>query len=168
MFTVNKISAGKYLIIALFIIFFQIIIMPRTAIGNIQADMALIVTVWIALNSGFKAGLYFGLVAGILIGVFGPMELGWYSLLLSFIGFTLGKISNKLAIEPIPMKIALLFAAAIAFNLLYSFFASFQLLLSNPLHVIIGALLAALYSAAIGIIIFNLIRFRYVLRFLFE
>ena len=164
----NKISAIKYIIIALFVVFYQVIIMPRTTIGSIQADMALILTVWIALNEGAKEGLYFGLVMGLLMGVFNPMDLGWQSLLLSIIGFSLGKISHKLAIEPMPMKISLLFGAAIIFNFLYIFFTSFQLILLNPSYVVTGALFSALYSTAIGVIIFSAIRYRYVLRYLFE
>lgn len=164
----NKISAIKYVIIAIFVIFYQIVIMPRTTISNVQADMALILTVWIALNSGSKEGLYFGLVIGLLMGFFNPMDLGWQSLLLAIIGFSLGQISHKLAIEPMPMKISLLFGAAIIFNFMYVFFTSFQLILLNPSYVVTSALFSALYSTAVGIIIFSAIRYRYVLRYLFE
>jgi len=157
-------SMIKYILGALFVAFYQIIIAPRTSLMGTQSDMALILTVWTALAYGSTAGIYFGLTAGILIGLLTPMELGWVGLLLSFIGYITGNLKTKLVIEPMPSKILTLLAASLVYNFLYIFFTRFELIILNLSNVLSVTLKSALNNALVGIVIFLIIRYRFILR----
>jgi len=164
---VNKVLALKYIFGAVFIVFYQIIIAPRLTIAGIQSNMAIILSVWVALNRGSKAGTFFGFTAGLLIGFFTPADLGWAALILALIGFSAGSLKKKLVIEPISTQLLVLLAAAFIFNILFILTTKFGLFFANPAYALIDAFYAALYSAFIGVIIFYIIRYRYILRNLF-
>ncbi|MCP4580232.1 MAG: rod shape-determining protein MreD [candidate division Zixibacteria bacterium] len=163
----NKIQALKFIFSALFVVFYDVIIVSRLSIAGVQADMAIVITVWIALNLGPKAGTLFGFSIGILTGVLTPSDLGWAALILSLIGYSAGSLKNKLAIEPVSVQLVILLAASFIFNLLFIFTTSFGLILSNPSYVLTYTLYSALYSTFIGVFVFYLIRYRYILRNLF-
>jgi rod shape-determining protein MreD len=164
---VNKLLLSRYIIGALIVIFYQIIIAPRIQISGVHADIALILTVWIGLNHGPKPGLYFGFAAGFLIGMLNPVDLGWACLLLSAAGYITGIVMNKLAIEPIPVKLLVLLIAALAYNFLYLLFTKFGLVLNNFPFVIINTIFSAIYTTVVGAMVFYMVRYRYILRNLF-
>jgi hypothetical protein len=163
----NKLTISKYIIGAIIVLFYQVIIAPRIRIGGIEADMAVIITLWIAMSHGSRYGLYFGFAVGFRTGVFDPMDIGWSCLFLSGIGYTAGLIKNKLVIEPIPMKLLVLACATLIYNLLFTVFTKFGLLLTSFSYVLYYVLLSTLYTTVIGGLIFYAIGYRYTLRKLF-
>jgi len=164
---VNKIQALKYIFSALFVIFYHVIAAPRLSIAGIQTDMAIVITAWIALNLGRKAGTIFGFSIGMLIGVLTPTALGWAALILSLIGYFTGNLKNKLAVEQVSMQLIILLIASFIYNFFYILTTRFGLILANPTYVLTFTLYSALYSALVGMIIFFIIRFRFILRNLF-
>lgn len=163
----NKLTTIQYIFSFIFLIFFQIIIAPRIYIGSAYVDMAVVLTVWVALVQGPRSGIFFGFVAGLLTGTLKPMELGWLSLLLSITGFLVGNIKEKLVMDPLPVRILTLLVVAFAYGLLFLFFTGFELFLKNPSFVFLSTFYAALYTTIIGAIVFCFIKYRYVLRKLF-
>jgi rod shape-determining protein MreD len=161
---VNKGALIKYIFGMLFIVFYQIVVAPRASILGAHTDMALILTVWVALDFGPREGILFGFTAGLLTGLLIPMELGWAALLLSIIGYIIGNIKNKLVIEPMIIKMLILLFALLAYNILYIFFTRFDLIILNIEFVLSNTIISTLNSTLIGIIIFLIIRYRYILR----
>ena len=161
---VNKNALIKYIFGALFVVFYQMIVAPRTSILNAQADMALILTVWVALDVGPREGVIFGFVVGLLTGFLIPMELGWVALLLSVIGYLTGNVKNRIVIESLPIRIIILLVAVLAYNMMHIFFTRFELLILNIDFVLINTIISTLNSIIIGIILFTIIRYRYILR----
>lgn len=160
----NKLLLSRYIIGLILIVFYQIIIAQRIALFGFHADLAIIFTVWIGLIHGPKPAAYFGFVAGILIGVINPLELGWAALFLIIVGYVNGTISNKLEIEPTPIKALILFISALFFNLLMFLFTQFELVIINPMYILVNTLVPAIYSALLGMLIFYIIRYRFVVK----
>jgi len=154
----------KLILGALFVVSYQIIIAPRISLLGAQSDMALILTVWMALTYGSNAGIYFGLTAGVLTGLLTPMELGWAGLLLSFIGYFTGNLKTKFVMEPIFSRILVLLTAALVYNFLYIFFTRFELLILNFSNVLLVTFKSTLNCTLVGIIVFIVIRYRFILR----
>ena len=160
-------TVSRYIIGVIIVLFYEAIIAPRIRIAGIDADLAIIMTLWIAMNHGSRSGLYFGFVVGFLTGVFNPMDIGWSCLFLSAIGYTAGLTKNKLVIEPIPMKLLVLAISALVYNLILMAFTKFGLLMTSFSYVMYYVLFSTLYTAVVGCIIFYAIRYRYALRKLF-
>ncbi len=160
----NSLLLSRYIIGLIIIVLYQVVVAHRISISGFEADLALIFTIWVALVHGHKPGAYFGFIAGILIGVLNPLELGWAALLLTILGYTAGTISNKLEIDPMPIKGLILFISALAFNLFMLLFTKFELILVNPNFVFAHSLFPALYSAILGLVVFYLIRYRFVIK----
>jgi rod shape-determining protein MreD len=163
----NKLTISRYIIGVIIVLFYEVIIAPRIRIAGIEADLAIIMTVWIAMNHGSRSGLFFGFIIGFLTGVFNPMDIGWSCLFLGAIGYIAGLIKNKLVIEPIPMKLLMLAISTLVYNSIMMIFTSFGLLMTSFSYVIYYVLFSTLYTAIIGCIIFYIIRYRYALRKLF-
>lgn len=161
---VNKNLITKYIVGSIFVVSYQIIIAPRTSILNTYADLAMILTVWIALAHGSNKGILFGFISGTLTGILIPLELGWSTLILSFIGYFTGIMKNKLVIDPMPSKVLVLIAAALAYNILIVFFTRFELFLIDISYVLSHILFSTINSVGVGIIIFIIFRYRYLLR----
>ncbi|OQX92973.1 MAG: hypothetical protein B6D58_00330 [candidate division Zixibacteria bacterium 4484_95] len=164
---VNKMTTIQYIFGFIFIVFFQMIITPRICIGNAYVDMAVILTVWVALVKGSHTGMFFGLGAGLLTGVLKPIELGWISFLLSATGFLVGNIKDKLIMEPLPVRILTLLIVALIYNIVFIFFTGFEMFFRNPSFIFSSAFLTAAYTTLVGAIVFCFLRYRYVLRNLF-
>jgi rod shape-determining protein MreD len=160
----NKNLLIKFIIGVLFVIFYQIIIAPRTSILGAYADTALILTVWVALDLGAKNGIIFGFAAGSLIGLLTPIELGWSALLLSLIAYLTGSVKHKLVVEPMPAKILVLLVALLLYNMAYIFFTRFELFLINFEFVLTSVAYSTINSLIVGIILFIMLRYRYLLR----
>ena len=163
----NKVLALKYIFAAVFIVFYHIIIAPRLTIAGVQSNMAIVLSVWIGLNQGSKAGTLFGFAVGSMMRFFTPADLGWAALILALIGYGAGGLKNKLVIESISIQLLILLAAAIIFNILFILTTRFGLFIANPSYALFETAYSALYSAFIGTIIFYIIRYRYILRNLF-
>ncbi len=160
----NRLLLSRYIIGLILIVFYQIVIAPRIEVFGLRADLAIIFTVWIGLIHGPKPAAYFGFVAGILIGVLSPLELGWAALFLTIAGYVNGMISHKLEIDPIPVKSLILLITAVSFNLLMFLFTRVELIFLNPAYILINTLLPALYSAVLGMAIFYVIRYRFIVK----
>lgn len=164
---VNKLTTIQYIFSFIFIIFFQMIIAPRIYIGNAYVDIAVILTVWVALTKGPHTGMFFGLGAGLLTGLLKPVDLGWISLLLSAIGFLVGIVKDKLVMDPLPVRILTLLIVAFVYNIIFLFFTGFEMFLKNPFFIFSSTFFAALYTSIVGAIVYCFLRYRYVLRNLF-
>ena len=163
----NKLLISRYIIGLVLVVFYQIIIAPRVSLFGYQADLAIIFTVWIGLIHGPKSGAYFGFLAGFAVSVLTPSELGWTGLLLLLVGYIVGTVGNKLEIDPIPIKGLILLISAFAFNVFQLLFTKFELVLLNPVFVLYSTLFPAILSALAGVIIFYIIRYRFVIKDLF-
>jgi rod shape-determining protein MreD len=163
----NKILTIKYILAAVFIVFYHSIIAPRLSIAGIQSEIAIVFTIWIGLNKGAKDGALFGFAAGLLIGFFTPVDLGWAALILALLGYGAGSLRNKLVIEPIYVQLIILTIATFIYNLLFIFTTKFGLFFANLPQVLFAVICMTFYSAAVGALIFYAIRYRYFLRNLF-
>jgi len=163
----DKLVLGKYIAGAIVVIFYQAIIAPRTRILGVEADMAVILTIWIALNHGLQTGVYFGFIMGFLTGVFNPLNLGWSCLLLSSCGLITGIIKNKLVVDPIPVRLLILLLVAFVYDFVYIFCTQMDLALGNITYTLSSSFFTALYSALVGALIYYIIKHKSVLRNLF-
>lgn len=160
----NKNITIKLIFGAIFTLFYQIIIAPRTSFANTNADMALILTIWVALTCNPKTVVIFGFAVGLLVGALTPIELGWASLLLAIIGYLVCIIKNKIVIDPLPSKIATLICSIFVYNFFYQLFTNFDLFIINFSYMITTILFASINTAIAGIIVFIIIRYRHILR----
>lgn len=161
---VNRSDIGKALGAALFVVFYSIVIGPRTALFGTRADMGLILTVWAALSYGPDIGILVGFVSGLMMGMLNPSELGWSALLLSFVGYGAGSLRSKLVVGPLPVRALVLLVSAVGFNLLYFLFTQFELYLLNAPYVFSTSLISTANSTLVGIVVFALLRYRHILR----
>jgi len=160
----NKNLIIKLVFGAFFVLFYQIVIAPRTSFADTHADMALILTVWIAMVCDLKTGVIFGFAVGLFTGALTPIDLGWASLLLAIIAYLVGIIKIKIVIEPMPNKITVLICSILIYNFFYQLFSNFGLFIINFSYMITSILYASINSTIVGIIIFVIIRYRYILR----
>ena len=160
-------STGKYIVGALIVVFFQIIFAPRLAMGGVQADMGLVLVVWVALETGRREGTLFGFWVGLAMGVLNPAQLGWSALLMGLMGYAIGSVKTKLVIEPITVRLGVLIIAALIYNAVFLFFTGFELYLINPWHAFAVNALAAVLSMVLAVMTYYFIRYRYLLRKLF-
>ena len=167
----NKYTVTNFILVALFAVFYQVIIAPRTAIAGTEANMALILTVWIALAFGPEKGAYFGFIAGFLAGALTPIEFGYSCLLLTLTGYFSGLARNKMVVEPLLAKIITLLISIIAYNIFYmftTFLASFlSFFMVDFSFTLVEIAYMTINSFVVGIIIFILIRYRFLLRKLY-
>jgi cell shape-determining protein MreD len=163
----NESSITDYIFAAIFVMFYQVVLAFRIGFGGAQADVAAIITIWLALTRGPHVALIFGLVIGFLVGLLTPMELGWSSLLLVFAGYFTGILRSKFAIEPMPSRILTLVIVMFVYNLLYYFFVHFELLLFNFGFALTNIVSSTINSVFVGIILFIILRYRFILRKLF-
>lgn len=147
---------------------FNIIIMPRTVILGAAADMALVVTIWIALTSTPRAAIVFGFVMGLLTGFARPTELGWSSMLLALVGYGISALKDRLAMESMWLRIAGLFAAALVYRFLFFALARYGLLEDGAKFVMMNTLLSAVYTTILGVVVFGFIKHRRMVRDLFQ
>lgn len=141
----------SYLFFAwLLIIFCQIVISPRLAIGQICPDILLVTIAFIGLRKGWKAGLWFGFATGITIGLTDPRNLGWTVLLISLSGLAAGIIREKIYVENSLYQTVMVLAIAFIYQILFRLVSWPGYFLDDFLRSVSESFLIAAYSALIG------------------
>jgi rod shape-determining protein MreD len=164
---VSRIFNAIYIFSALFVLFFQIIIAPRITIGGITADMALIVTIWLALVKTPRIALIYGFVIGFLVGMLSPADMGWAAMLLALTGFALANLKEKIVMEALPIRVVSLFVIAFLYQLLFLGLSRFDMISSDPTYIMLNPLFSAIYTTIIGATVYIFIEYRYILRNMF-
>ncbi len=140
-----------YFVAWFFIVFCQVVISPRIAIGDIYPDFVLATVVLIGLKQGWKRGLWFGFVFGLTMDLMNPQNYGWTTLLVSLSGYFAGYIREKIFLDNILYQSLTVLAFALVYQLLFQlinwpfyFIGNFGLLLLDSIFI-------SLYTAALGL-----------------
>jgi len=164
---VNRFINIEYLFSILFILFYQIVIMPRTTILGVVPNIALIIAVWIALVKTPRRSLFFGFFAGFSIGLLTPADLGWEALLLGLIGMGLSVLKDKIVLEAFPIRILTLFIISMLYQLIFLILSRYDMVSGNFPQILLNTFLTTAYTTMIGTLIYGFIKNRYILRNLF-
>ncbi len=147
-----------------FIIFCQVVIAPRLAIGEIYPDILLATAAFIGMRSGWKMGLWFGFATGLTIGLLDPRNLGWITLLVSLAGLGAGTIREKIYVENSFYQTVMVLAIVFVYQILFHFVSWPGYFFDNLLGSLSESFLTAVYSALIGGLGLLLLRQRYRLK----
>lgn len=132
------------------IIFCQVVISPRLAIGEICPDILLVIIAFIGLRRGWRMGLWFGFAAGFTIGLIDTPNLGWTMLLISLTGLAAGIIREKIYVENSLYQTVVVVAIAFVYQILFRFVSWPGYFLDNLPGSLSDSFLIAVYSALIG------------------
>jgi len=157
----------EYAFAILFVLFFQIIVASRAAIGGITADMGLIVVVWIALVKPPQFALVFGFACGFFVGILTPADFGWAALMLAFTGFGLSTLKEKLVMESMQIRILTLFIVALLYHILFLSLSRFDMISGDFAYIFINSFFSSVYTTGVGILVYIFIQHRYLLRNMF-
>lgn len=123
----------------------QLVLAPNIVIGDARPNFLLIAVVCVAIFKGSRTGCIAGCVAGVVLDLISTGPMGAGLILLSIVGFAVGRVAKGILIESTVMTIIVLIVCALVSELLYA------LLLSifgvNP-HLGSSIVLFALPSAA--------------------
>jgi hypothetical protein len=164
---VSKTINFEYIFAIIFAIFFQIIVAPRISINTVSVDMALIISLWIALVKPPRTAFLFGFACGTFVGIISPPDFGWASLLLAFFGLGLSALKEKLVMESMPLRFLTLLIVSFIYNLLFLSLSRFAMLGGDFGYIILQTLFSTLYTTAIGILTYMFIQYRYIIRNMF-
>lgn len=154
-----------YLFLSWFIIIFcQVVISPRLAIGEIYPDILIAIIAFIGLRKGWRMGLWFGFATGLTIGLLDPLNLGWTTLMVSLIGFGAGIIREKIYVENSLYQTVMVLVTAFLYHLLFRFVCWPDFFLDNLQGSLSNSFLIAVYSALLGGLGLLLLRQRYRLK----
>jgi len=164
---VNKAIKFEYIFAIIFALFFQIIVAPRITIAGATVDMALILSLWIALVKQPRTAMLFGFACGAFVGIVAPSDFGWAALLLAFFGLGLSSLKEKLVMEAMPLRFLTLLIVSFIYTLLFMSFTRFGMLSGDFGYIFLHTLITALYTTAVGILTFLFIQHRYIIRNMF-
>ena len=154
-----------YLFLSWFLIIFcQVVVSPRIAIGEIYPDILSAIIAFIGLRRGWRMGLWFGFATGLTIGLLDPRNLGWTTLMVSLIGFGAGIIREKIYVENSLYQTVIVMAIAFAYQILFRFVCWPGYFIDNLPGSLSDSFFIALYSALIGGLGLVLLRQRYRLK----
>jgi rod shape-determining protein MreD len=164
---VNKTINFEYVFAIIFALFFQIIVAPRISISGVSVDMALIVSLWIALVKPPRTAMLFGFACGAFVGIVSPSDFGWAALLLAFFGLGLATLKEKLVMESMPLRFLMLLIFSFAYNILFLSLSRFAMLGGDFGYIILQTIFTTLYTTGVGILTFIFIQNRYIIRNMF-
>ena len=96
----------------------QSTLLPALSMGGITANLLVILTASVGFTRGDTAGLMVGFLCGLLTDVsYGDM-IGFYALLLAYIGFVNGKFSRIFYPEDVKLPIALIIVSDLTYELI--------------------------------------------------
>ncbi len=133
-----------------FIVFCQVVIAPRLAIGEIYPDILLATAAFVGMRKGWKMGLWFGFATGLTIGLLDPRNLGWITLLVSLAGLGAGTIREKIYVENSFYQTVMVLAIVFFYQILLRFVSWPGYFLDNLQGFLSESFLTAVYSALIG------------------
>jgi hypothetical protein len=157
----------EYIFSIIFVLFFQIIVAPRIAISGVTVDMALIISMWIALVKPPRTALLFGFACGAFVGIISPSDFGWAALLLAFFGLGLAYIKEKLVMESMPLRFLMLLIVSSIYTFVFLAFSRFDMLAGDFGYIFLHTIFTALYTTAVGILTYIFIQNRYIIRNMF-
>ncbi len=164
---VSKIVNFEYAFAIIFVLFFQIIVAPRITIAGATVDMALIISLWIALVKQPRTAMLFGFACGAFVGIVTPSDFGWAALLLAFFGLGLSALKEKFVMEAMPLRFLTLLIVTFIYTLLFMALSRFAMLGGDFGYIFSHTLITTLYTTAVGIITFLFIQHRYIIRNMF-
>lgn len=133
-----------------FIIFCQVVVSPRLAIGEIYPDILLAITAFIGLKEGWRMGLWFGFATGFTIGLLDPGNLGWTTLLVSLTGFGAGIMREIIYVENSLYQTIMVLAIIFVYQILFRLLSWPGHFINNLTEFLSNAFFIAIYSALIG------------------
>lgn len=133
-----------------FVVFCQIVLVPRLEVSRIYPDILLVVVTLLGLKQGWRIGLWFGFAVGTTIALLDPLNFGWVVLLISLAGFLAGIIKEKIFVESGPYQIGVLLVLIFVYQLLFRLISWPKYLFDNILDSLLEALLISIYSALVG------------------
>jgi rod shape-determining protein MreD len=140
-----------YFLAWFFIIFFQVVISPRIAIGNIYPDMVLGTAVLIGLKRGWKRGLWFGFAFGLTMDLINPQNYGWTTLLVAFSGYYAGYIRDKIFLDHILYQSLAVFSFTLVYQLLFQLINWPFYFIGNIVHSVLSSLFISLYTSVLSL-----------------
>jgi rod shape-determining protein MreD len=147
-----------YFIAWIVVSFTQVVIVPRLAIMGIFPDILTAVVVIIALKHGRVAGVWFGFAFAISIDLLNPARLGWMTLLISLLGYTVGLVRDTIYIENPWFEATMILLATFIYHLLYRLFPAPQFFFDNFLKMLTDSIFIAIYTVAVTGIVLWLLR----------
>lgn len=96
----------------------QCSVFSKLSLGGIIPNLLIILTSSFGFMRGEKDGLAIGFIAGLLCDVFFGDIIGFYSLILMYIGFTNGKFSRVFYPEDIKLPLALICVSDLSYGVL--------------------------------------------------
>ena len=116
----NSSFLRKIVVVLLILLFFvlQCSVFNSLAMGGIIPNLMIILTSSFGFMRGEKAGLLIGFACGLLCDIFFGSFLGFYAMVMMYIGFVNGKFSRIFYPEDIKLPLALILCSDLAYGLL--------------------------------------------------
>jgi rod shape-determining protein MreD len=146
------------------VMFCHVIVVPRLSIMGIYPDIALITIILWALKQGWKAGIWYGFLLGISIGLLDPRMTGWIILLMSMFGFFVGMIREGIYMDSIYFQFSAGMIMTFLFQMIFRFVQGPSFFFDKFFMMFRDSILIAVYTALVGIIGLWIVRERYRLK----
>ena len=146
----------RNLLLVIIALLLQTTLVETIAIRQIKPDVVIIVLVFISFYEGKITGTIFGFLAGWLQDIYSPEYLGLNALCKSIIGFLVGCTSGEVIEENVVAQGIILFFATFVHDLLYFLIYSWGHMHDYVWYIVRYGLPTALYTTAVGIILFAL------------
>lgn len=111
----------KKIIVALYIFIcfiLQSTLFQSISFAGIVPNLMLILTAAFGFTQGEREGIYIGFICGLLMDIFFGNMIGFYALILSYIGFVNGKFYRIFYPEDIKLPIALIISSDLTYGIL--------------------------------------------------
>jgi rod shape-determining protein MreD len=141
-----------YFLAWFFIIFCQVVVSPRIAIGDIYPDIVMATVVLIGLKQGWKRGLWFGFAFGLTMDLIDPQNYGWITVLLSLSGYLAGYVREKIFLDHILYQSLAVLTFSLVYQLLFQLVNWPLYFVGNFLQLTTDALFISLYSALLAML----------------
>lgn len=128
------------------LVFCQVVISPRLAIGLIYPDIMLASTILIGLKMGWQKGLWFGFAIGLSIDLIDPQSYGWITLMVSLAGYFAGVVREKIFLDHIVYQSALVMGFTLVYNLLFEVINWPQYFINNFFQSLANSFFISLYT----------------------
>ena len=124
----NSSFLRKIVVVLLILLFFvlQCSVFNSLAMGGIIPNLMIILTSSFGFMRGEKEGLLIGFSCGLLCDIFFGSFLGFYAMVMMYIGFVNGKFSRIFYPEDIKLPLALIIVSDISYGLICSFERAFS------------------------------------------
>ena len=118
----NSSFLRKIVVVLLILLFFvlQCSVFNGLAMGGIIPNLMIILTSSFGFMRGEKEGLLIGFSCGLLCDIFFGSFLGFYAMVMMYIGFVNGKFSRIFYPEDIKLPLALIIVSDISYGLILS------------------------------------------------